>query len=206
MNATTTRRPGRRATRLAAWIAIPAALVASGFAVSQASYSAFSSTTVNPTSNWSAGTVALTDDDSNTALFQASNLKPGQTGTNCIAVTSTGSLASTVKLYGTAATSTKDLAANINVTVTQGTGGGFGTCTGFTPVAAAQTPTLFSGTLAGLAAQSTNFSNGIGTWAPTGSASETRVYQVSYTVNPSAPNTTQGGTASLGLTWEAQNS
>lgn len=206
MNATTVRRPGRRATRLAAWIAIPAALVASGFAVSQASYSAFSSTTVNPTSNWSAGTVALTDDDSNTALFTASNLKPGQTGSNCIAVTSTGSLASTVKLYGTGATSTKDLASNISLTITQGTGGGFGTCAGFTPVAAAQTPTLYSGTLAGFAGQSSNFSNGVGTWAPTGSASETRVYQVTYTVSPSAPNTTQGGTASLGLTWEAQNS
>lgn len=202
----TTRRPGRRATRLAAWIAIPAALVGSGFAVSQASYSAFSSTTVNPTSNWTAGTVALTDDDKNAALFTASNLKPGQTGQNCIAVTSTGSLASAVKLYGTAATSTKDLASHIDVTITQGTGGGFGTCAGFTPVAAAQTPTLYAGTLAAFGTQATSFASGVGTWAPTGTTSETRVYQVTYTVNSAAPNTTQGGTASLGLTWEAQNS
>ena len=83
-------RPTPRIARIAAWIAIPAALVASGIVVSTASYSAFSSTTVNPTSNWTAGTVALTDDDSNTALFTATNLKPGQTGSNCIAVTGTG--------------------------------------------------------------------------------------------------------------------
>ena len=32
-------------------------------AVAQSSYSAYSATTVNPTSNWATGTVALTDDD-----------------------------------------------------------------------------------------------------------------------------------------------
>jgi hypothetical protein len=197
-------RPTPRMTRLAAWIAIPAALVASGVVVSQASYSAFSSTTVNPTSNWTAGSVALTDDDNNTALFTAANLKPGSTGTNCIAVTSTGSLASTVKLYGTNATTTKDLASNITLSVVQGTGGGFGTCSGFTPLG--QGASLYSGSLAAFGTTSTNFATGVGTWAPTGTASETRTYQVTYTVSPSAPNTTQGGTAALGLTWEAQNS
>jgi hypothetical protein len=203
-------RPTPRAARLAAWIAIPAALVASGIVVSQASYSAFSSTTVNPTSNWTAGSVALTDDDSNTALFTATNLKPGSTGTNCIAVTSTGTLASTVKLYGTAAATTNNLASNITLSVVQGTGGGFGSCSGFTPLTAGSS--LYNGTLAGFGTSYTNFSNGVGTWAPTGTTgtqtttSETRVYQVSYSVSNAAPNTTQSGTASLGLTWEAQNS
>jgi hypothetical protein len=193
-----------RAARLAAWIAIPAALVASGAVVSTASYSAFSATTVNPTSNWTAGSVALTDDDNNTALFTATGLKPGSTGANCITVTSTGSLPSTVKLYGTNAATTKDLAANINLTVEQGTGGGFGSCTGFTP--ATTSGSLYSGTVAGFGSSSTNFATGVGTWAPTGTASESRVYRVSYTVSNTAPNTVQGGTASLGLTWEAQNS
>ncbi|MDR6170327.1 hypothetical protein [Curtobacterium sp. SORGH_AS_0776] len=136
-----------RAARLAAWIAIPAALVASGVVVSTASYSAFSATTVNPTSNWTAGSVALTDDDNNTALFNATGLKPGSTGANCITVTSTGTLPSTVKLYGTNAATTNALASNINLTVEQGTGGGFGSCTGFT--AASTNGTLYSGTVAG---------------------------------------------------------
>ncbi|MFJ4221318.1 hypothetical protein [Curtobacterium luteum] len=193
-----------RAARLTAWIAVPAALVASGVVVSTASYSAFSATTVNPTSNWTAGTVALSDDDANTALFTVTGLKPGSTGTNCIAVTSTGSLPSTVKLYGTNAATTNALATNINLTVEQGTGGGFGSCTGFTP--AATSGTLYTGTVGGFGSTSTNFANGVGTWAPTGAASETRVYRFTYTVPTSAPNSVQGGTAALGFTWEAQNS
>lgn len=193
-----------RAARLAAWIAIPAALVASGVVVSTASYSAFSATTVNPTSNWTAGNVALTDDDNNTALFNATGLKPGSTGANCITVTSTGSLPSTVKLYGTNAATTNALASNINLTVEQGTGGGFGSCTGFTP--AATSGNLYTGTVAGFGSASTTFATGVGTWAPTGSGSESRVYRFTYTVSSTAPNTVQGGTAALGFTWEAQNS
>jgi hypothetical protein len=193
-----------RAARLAAWIAIPAALVASGVVVSTASYSAFSATTVNPTSNWTAGSVALSDDDNNTALFNATGLKPGSTGANCITVTSTGTLPSTVKLYGTNAATTNALASNINLTVEQGTGGGFGSCTGFT--AASTNGTLYSGTVAGFGTASTNFATGVGSWAPTGSGSESRVYRFTYTVSSTAPNTVQGGTAALGFTWEAQNS
>lgn len=197
-----------RTARLAAWIAIPAALVASGAVVSTASYSAFSATTVNPTSNWTAGTVALTDDDNNnaSALFTATGLKPGSTGVNCITVTSTGSLASTVKLYATNPVSTNGLSTNIALTIEQGTGGGFGSCTGFTPAATNGTLTPANTTLASFGSSATNFSTGLGTWAPTGSGSESRVYRVTYTVASAAPNTVQGGTTSLGLTWEAQNS
>ena len=49
----------------------------------------------------------------------------------------------------------------------------------------------------------TTTATGVGTWTPTGTAS--RTYQVAYTVSNSAPDTTQGGTANLGLTWEAQS-
>ena len=58
-------------------------------------------------------------------MFTASNLKPGATGTKCIVVTSTGSLASTVKLYGTSYATTKALADNINLKVEEGTGATF---------------------------------------------------------------------------------
>ena len=188
MNTTTTAktaaktagRPSRRLVKIATLLAVPAAVAVSGLVVSQASYSAYSATTVNPTSNWTAGSVALTDDDSNTALFTATNLKPGQTGSNYIAVTSTGTLASTVKLYGTGAATTNNLASNITLSVVQGTGGGFGSCSGFTPLASGSS--LYNGTLAGFGSSYTNFSNGVGTWAPTGTTgtqtttSETRVY------------------------------
>ncbi len=193
--------------KIVAATAIPAALVLSGLAVAQASYSAYSATTVNPTSNWTSGTVALSDDDANTALFSAANLKPGATGSQCIAVTSTGSLASAVKLYGTNYATTNDLASQITLTVQQGSGGSFGSCGNF--VASASNSTLYTGTLAAFgtgASAKTSYASGIGDWAPTGSASESRTYKFTYTLSSSAPNSSQNGTASLGLTWEAQNS
>ena len=204
---TTTRRPSRRLAKVATLLAVPAAVAVSGLVVSQASYSAYSATTVNPTSNWATGTVVLADDDggttANSAAFSAQKLKPGATGSRCIVVTSSGSLASTVKLYGTGATTTKALASSIDLTITQGTGGSFGDCTGYTPSGSA----LYSGSLAAFGSTYTGFGNGLATaWAPTGAATENRTYQISYTVSPNAVNDTQGGTAAIGFTWEAQNS
>lgn len=195
--------PSSRAAKILKLTAIPAALLASGVIVSQASYSAYSATTESPTSNWATGTVNLNDDDTNTALFTAANLKPGSTGTKCVAVTSTGSLASTVKLYSTNAATTKNLSSYINLTITQGTGGSFGSCTGFTALTTGSS--VYTGTVDNLATTATGYATGVGTWTPTGNATETRTYQVAYTVSNSAPDTTQGGTANLGLTWETQS-
>jgi hypothetical protein len=196
--------PTLQTTRRIKWVALPAALIASALIIGQASYAAFTATTSNPASNWTVGTVVLSDDDSSTALFTATGLRPGSTGTKCIVVTSTGSLASTVKLYGTSPSTTNALNANITLSVVQGTGGSFGSCTGFTPLVSGSS--LYSGSLAAFGAASTNFSNGLGSWAPTGTATETRTFQFTYTVDAAAPNSTQGGTAAIGFTWEAQNS
>jgi hypothetical protein len=206
--ATAARRPSRKVATIVSLVAVPVALVASGLVVAQSSYSAYSATTVNPSSNWATGTVALTDDDANTAAFTAANLKPGSTGSRCIVVSSTGTLPSAVKLYVTNAATTKNLAANINVNVTQGTGGSFGSCTGYTPLSSGSS--VYSGTLADLGATATTYATGVGSWTPAGvaasAAAETRTFQITYTVKADAPDSTQGGTASAGLTWETQNS
>ena len=181
--------------------AIPAAILASGGLVWASSYSAFSATTSNPTNNWTAGTVALSDDDSNTAMFTASNLKPGATGTKCIAVTSTGSLASTVKLYGTSYATTNALAANINLKIEEGTGATSSSCAGFTGGT-----TLYDGAMSTFGTSRTSFATGLSSWAPTGTASETKAYRITYALSASTPDTAQGGTAALGFTWESQNS
>ncbi len=195
----------RRAGRIANWLALPVAILLSGATIGTASYAAFSATTATPTNNWATGTVALSDDDSATALFTATNLAPGSTDTRCIAVTSTGSLASVVRLYGTGAATTNALSSHITLTITQGTGGTFaGGCAGFTPLVSGSS--VYTGSLANFGTTATNYATGLGTWDPTGSASETRVFQFVYTVDAGAPNTTQGGTAALGFTWEAQNS
>lgn len=205
---TAARRPSRKVATIVSLVAIPAALAVSGLVVAQSSYSAYSATTVNPTSNWATGTVALTDDDANTAAFTASNLKPGATGTRCIVVSSAGSLPASVKLYGTGAATTRALADSINLSVTQGTGGSFGSCTGYTPLATGSG--VYSGTLGGFASTATTYATGVGSWSTAGVAAgapaETRTYQLTYSVRTETTNDTQGGTAALGFTWEAQNS
>ncbi|MET0998254.1 MAG: TasA family protein [Marmoricola sp.] len=187
--------------KLIAAAAVPAALLASGGLVWSASYSAFSATTSNPTNNWSAGTVALTDNDSETALFTATNLKPGATAAKCITVTSTGSLASTVKLYSTDYATTNNLAGNINLKVEEGSGSTNADCTGFTAAGAA----IFDGTLTSFSSTRTSFANGAGTWAPA-AGTQTKSYRVTYLLSANTPDSAQGGTAKVGLTWEAQNS
>jgi hypothetical protein len=195
-----------RAARIAAWIAIPAALVASGIVVSTASYSAFSSTTANPTSNWTSGNVRLDNDQPNTALFTATNLKPGSTGSNCLTVLSTGTLPATVKMYATNASASNDLATSLNLKIEQGTGGGNGSCTNFVPSGSP----VYTNTLAGFGGV-TDYSAGVSPWTTVGVAPsanptpETKVYRVTYTLAANAPSTAQGLNASVGLTWEAQN-
>jgi hypothetical protein len=196
-------RPSARSARLVGALGGLAGVAASAAVVWHASYSAFSANTSNPTSNWTAGTVALSDDDSNTAMFTASSLTPNATGTKCIAVTSAASLPSAVKLYGAAPATTNGLSSYIDLTITQGTGGSSSNCSGFAPLGSGAS--VYSGTLAGFGSAATNFTNGVGSWTPTGSGSETRVYQFSYTLDPATPNSAQGGTAAIGFTWEAQN-
>ncbi|MGO4803931.1 hypothetical protein AB4089_02260 [Arthrobacter sp. 2MCAF15] len=199
-----------RTATWAKWAVVPAALLVSGVAVSQASYSAFSAKVESSTSNWTAGTVALDGGstsgagaNASTAMFTATNLKPGSTGAKCITVTSSGTLASTVKLYGTTPNTTKALSSNIDLVITEGTGAD-SACTDFAVLTPAA-PT-YTGTLAAFGTDKTGFATGWGSWAPTGTATQTRTYKIAYTVKSDAPNGTQGGTASMGFTWEAQNS
>jgi len=191
---------GRFGTR-AKWAAVPVGMIVSAALIWQASYSAFTATTSNPTNNWSTGTVVLSDDDIGVAMFNATLLKPGSTASKCIVVTYSGTLASTVKLYGTGLTTTNGLSSYVDVVVEQGTGGTFANCTGFVVDAG---PVSYSGTLNAFGTTYTNFANGFGTYAPSGAS--TKVYRITYTLSAAAPNTTMGSTASIGLTWEAQNS
>ena len=90
----------RRALRAAAPVA---GLLAVGLLVWQGSSAAFSATTVNTADTWSSGQLALTNNGGTTtyaastaAIFGGAtetNLKPGSTGTKCLTVESTGSVA-----------------------------------------------------------------------------------------------------------------
>ena len=115
---------------------------------------------------------------------------PATSTDKCFDSCSTGTSASTVKLYGTNPSGTTDLASYLNLTVSQGTGGSFGSCAGFTP----------------LAGGAQSYASGLGSWTPTGQTDETRTFRLVYRVDADAPDSTQGGAAAGGLTWEAQNS
>lgn len=189
-----------RLARVLKWAAIPAGIAASAALVWGSSYAAFSATTESPDNNWSAGTVKLTDDDAGSAAFVAANLKPGATGSSCLTVTSTGSLPAAVKLFGTGAAATKDLASFLDLTIEEGTGGGFGSCAEFTA-----TGTAYAGTLGDFGTTRASYGAGVGTWRTTGSGAETRTYKVTYTLRETTPNTAQGGTAGIAFTWESRN-
>lgn len=192
----------RLSKRLVAAATVPGAVLVSGAMVWSASYSAFTATTTNPSDSWASGTVVLADDDSNQAMFTATNLKPGSTGTKCIKVTSTGSLPSAVKLYGTGyTTDNADFANNLDLRVEEGDGGGFGSCTGFT---ADTGVTPFTGTLPAFVGAHNNFGNAWGVWSPAG-GTHNRTYRITYTLRTSAPDAAQGGSASVNFVWEAQN-
>ena len=196
--------PSRRALRLSRWFVWPVAALAALGVVGQASYSAFSARVSSTGNSLAAGTVVLNDDDAGSSLFVLNNLRPGSTGSRCIAVTSAGTLPSAVRLYATDVATTKSLTTYVSWTVTQGSGGSYGSCSGFT--ASASGSSVYSGTLAGFTGSATTYVTGLGSWSPSGNGSETRTFQFAYTVSSTTPDTAQGGTATFGLTWEAQNS
>ena len=199
-----TRRPSRKVATIASLVAVPAALAASGLVVAQSSYSAYSATTTSPTSNWTTGTVALTDDDANAAAFSVTNARPGSSGSRCLVVTSNGTLPSQVKIYGANGTGTTTLAAYLDLTITQGTGGSFGSCAGFAPLSSGAE--VYRGSLMDFGMTRTSYANGVGGWNPTGGAPEARTYKLSYSISPDAPNDTMGGTAAGDIVFETQNS
>lgn len=196
--------PSRRAVRRSRWLIWPLAALLTLGVVGQASYAAFSAKVGNAANNLGAGTVVLNDDDTGSSLLSISNLKPGSSGSRCIAVTSSGSLPSAVKLYATDAATTKGLAGYVTWSVTQGAGGSYSSCSGFTALASGAS--VYSGTLSGFTGSATSYASGLGSWSPTGSSTDTRTFQVAYTLSSSTPDSAQGGTATFGLTWEAQNS
>jgi hypothetical protein len=180
-----------------AWRAL-AMLASLGFVsvlVMTSSRAAFVDTTDNTSNSFQAGTVVLTDDDGGvTRLFNLSNMAPTVQRENCIRVDYAGSLASNVRMYGSASGS---LGQYLDVTIDVGTGGGIGDCTGFTGGT-----NLYTGTLSNFASTRTDFTNGLQGWNGATNPSS-RTYRIRVTLQDD--NAAQGLSASADFTWEAQN-
>lgn len=179
---------------------LPVALLLLAACLVPLTFAAFSAGTGGQTGVLSSGTVLLSDDDSGSALFSAGSLQPGSSGSQCIAVTYGGTLPAQVKLFIKPGDLTgTGLARYLTITVTEGSGGGFGPCsTAFTPI----TPASYTGTLLNLANTSDSWTSGVGSFSPTG-AGQTRVYRVAYTLTAGA--SAQGLNSQVQLTWEARS-
>ena len=147
----------RSRARLVAAIATPVALLVSGALVWHSTNAAFTAQITNNASSWTAGTVVLQGDDGSnsataakgSALFTATNMKPGDTASKCLVITYNGSITTVgaVKLFVKPADLTGDtgLQGQLNFVVKEGTGGSAASCTGFSP-----TGTVYTGTLAAM--------------------------------------------------------
>jgi len=169
-------------------------------------YAAFTATTDNTANTISSGTVAIQDDDSGGVLMSLSNAVPNDQATGCVKITYTGSLGSTIRLYGTVSGA---LAPYLTLTVTRGTQASpaFPACTGFSADA-----TNYIGQGAGVV-----FRGALSTYPSTYAAgavdptagtpetwttSELRTYHFNVVLQNDAAAANKS--ASAGFTWEAR--
>jgi hypothetical protein len=169
-------------------------------------FGAFSSTTTNAGNTITAGTVAIADNDAGAAMYSVTNAKPGESVSKCIKVTYTGSLDADVHIYTSSTIGA--LGQYVDLTITPGsqTTPTFPSCTGFV---ADSGGALYTGTLANFATTKNSYANGVVDYPGTGTkwaANESVVYQVTATLQSSAPEAAQGATTGAHtFTWEARN-
>lgn len=198
--------PNSRTSRVAVASATPIAVLVAAGLIWQSSNAAFTETTRNSGNNWSAGTVTLTDDDAGSARFQATNMVPGATETKCIAVLVDTDVPGVVKGYAVnAQPSAHGLENHILVDIEAGTGGGFGSCTGFT-----SEETIVTGATLGQFAAIDDYASGIGGWT-VGAGTDTRTYRITWTFSTTGMtqdeiNQLQGDQTGIDMQWELQSS
>jgi hypothetical protein len=169
-------------------------------------FGAFSATTSNAGNTITAGTVAIADNDAGAAMYSIANAKPGESVSKCIKVTYTGSLDADVRIYTTSTIGA--LGQYVDLTITPGTQTtpSFPSCTGFTADAGGA---LYTGTLQNFGSTKNSYANGVVDYPGTGTkwtTNEAVVYQVTATLQSSAPESAQGATTgSHTFTWEARN-
>jgi hypothetical protein len=183
------------------FVTVPLLAVAS-FAVVYAVYPAFSGSVSVRGNTFSAGTVAVGDNDSGSALWTVTNAKPGDIASACIKVTYTGTLPATVRLYVSASSGALGQYLSFTAeTVSFASPPAFPSCTGYTLRSTLST----GGTLASFVTARTGYTDGIEAFPP----SQTRwnqndavYYRFTATLqsNPAA----QGQSETATFAWEAR--
>jgi hypothetical protein len=169
-------------------------------------FGAFSSTTTNAGNTITAGTVAIADNDAGAAMYSLTAAKPGESVSKCIKVTYTGSLDADVRIYTQSAIGS--LGQYVDLTITPGsqTTPSFPSCTGFV---ADSGGAIYTGTLQSFGTAKNSYANGVVDYPGTGTkwaTGESVIYQVTATLQASAPDAAQGlTTGAHTFTWEARN-
>jgi hypothetical protein len=178
-----------------------------GLVAGLGTYPAFSSSATNPGDSFSAGTVTISDNDAGGALLSLSGAVPGDSDSGCIRVLYSGSLSSTVRVYGS---SSGPLAPYLTLTVTRGAdpAPSFPSCSGFTPDATnyigAGPGVIYSGPLTSFpGSAATGIQDPVAASPETWTTSEDHVYRFSVTLinDPAARN--KSGSATF--TWQSRN-
>lgn len=201
------RRPRPRWSRTRRSVTTMLVIGVAGLLAGAGSYAVFTATTGNTGNSFASGTVAIQDNDANTAMLALANAKPGDADTSCIRIEYTGSLDSTVRLYGSVSGS---LASYLTLTVTRGTDSSpsFDSCANFTPDATnyvgAGNGVVYSGPLSSFPA-----SYAAGIVDPTSGSPETwsqsEAHSYRFVVTLQDDNAAQGLTGNASFTWEARN-
>ena len=169
----------------------------SGFGV----FAAFSGTTTNPNNSFAAGTVTLTDNDGNVALYtDAINAQPDVDYDRCIRVTYAGSLDATVKLYTSAISAD---GSKVDIQVDKSATGSQPDCSDF----GAATNVYATTSLAAFGTSHSSYANGL-TVNPGSATKWVQNDAVTYRFRLSIPDlqANEGISVSpFSLTWEAQN-
>lgn len=182
------------------WLAVSVALAA--VTTVGVTYAAFTAVVSNAGNSISSGTVELADNDGGSAMLALTSATPGSSDTSCIRVNYTGSLSSTVRLYGAV---TGALASHVLLTVTRGTDSApsFDSCANFTADATdhigAGPGVIWTGLLSTFP---TTWASGVvdpGTW----STSEAHSYR--FVVSPVDRATAEGLSSTFAPSWEARS-
>ncbi|UJA18915.1 hypothetical protein HJD18_00975 [Thermoleophilia bacterium SCSIO 60948] len=166
-------------------------LLAGGLAVGSGAN--FSAQSANPSNQFTAGTLTMSNSKDNAAILTASNMKPGDSATGTVDIANTGSIGSTFSVSRTALTnsdSTNPMANKLNLVIKD-----CGTFSGTTaPTCDAGDPSRYTGTIAAMSS-----AQSLGSYA----ANDKHRYEFTVTFDGSAGNEYQGDSSTTTFTWDA---
>lgn len=184
----------RRAVGLRVAVTVLALGIASA-GVLTGSFAAWTAQSTNPGNSVTSGTLTMSNDKAATSIFTASNVKPGDTGSNSVTIANTGSIPMTVRLTQDSVTSS-GIEASLGLKVYDQTRN---RC--YWPVdQAGACPASYGAwnATATLAAKTLPNTSGGTQWA----AGESHTFTISWELAASSPNSDQGKTGSFRFVWD----